>query len=93
MKKLSFSITALLISWTFILFAGSIQIAPINLNTDGVALKGYDPVAYFTMGRPVKGQKQFQHDWQGATWLFKSHDHLTLFQKNPEKYAPQYGGY
>jgi YHS domain-containing protein len=93
MKKFWLCITAILISWTFSLLVGATQITPINIDTEGVALKGYDPVAYFTMGRPVKGLEKFQHVWQGATWLFISHDHLNLFQKNPEKYAPQYGGY
>ncbi len=45
------------------------------------------------MGGPVKGQKEFQQEWQGATWRFSSQEHLALFQANPEKYAPQYGGY
>ena len=43
--------------------------------------------------RPVKGQKEFQLEWQGARWLFASREHLAMFQENPEKYAPQYGGY
>ena len=93
MKKLSFSLSTILISWTFCLIAGSTQIGTINVDTDGIALKGYDTVAYFTMGLPVKGLKEFQYNWQGAKWLFSNHEHLTLFQENPEKYAPQYGGY
>jgi len=93
MKKLSLCITALTCSWFFFLLACSAQIAPINVGADGIALKGYDPVAYFTLGRPVKGEKEFQHEWQGARWLFSSRDHLALFQENPEKYVPQYGGY
>ena len=65
----------------------------INVNSDGVALKGYDPAAYFTMGKPVKGDKQFGYDWNGARWLFASQEHKDLFIASPEKYAPQYGGY
>ena len=67
--------------------------APINAGSDGVALKGYDTVAYFTMGKPVKGDNQFGHDWNGARWLFASQKHMNLFMESPEKYAPQYGGY
>ncbi len=66
---------------------------PVNIDTDGLAIKGYDTVAYFTVGKPVKGDRQFSHDWKGATWLFSSKKHLDLFAASPEKYAPQYGGY
>jgi len=66
---------------------------PVNIDSDGIALKGYDPVAYFTVGKPLKGSKQFSHDWKGAKWLFSSKEHLDLFASSPEKYAPQYGGY
>ena len=93
MKKLSLCITVLFWFWIFILPACSGQIRAINVDADGVALKGYDPVAYFTMGRPVKGQKEFQHLWQGAKWFFATREHLAMFQENPAKYAPQYGGY
>ena len=60
---------------------------------DGVAIKGYDPVAYFTDKKPVKGKAEFSYDWQGAKWLFASAEHRDAFAKAPEKYAPQYGGY
>jgi len=86
--------TALICSWFFILLAcSSAPIAPINVDGDGTALKGYDPVAYFTLGQTVKGQKEYQFKWNNAKWLFASSQHLALFQKNPSKYAPQYGGY
>ena len=93
MKKFSLSLTAVIYTWSFILIACSAPIAPINAGADGVALKGYDPVAYFTLGLPVKGQKEFQFEWKNAKWLFANTEHLTLFQEDPEKYAPQYGGY
>ena len=57
------------------------------------AIKGYDPVAYFTNGAPTKGSDEFSLEYQGATWLFATQENLTLFSNNPEKYAPQYGGY
>jgi YHS domain-containing protein len=50
-------------------------------------------VAYFTLGRPVKGKKEYQFEWKNVKWLFISSQQLALFQKNPERYAPQYGGY
>ena len=57
------------------------------------AILGYDPVAYFTDGKPLKGADAFSTDWMGAKWRFASQSHLDLFKSNPEKYAPQYGGY
>jgi YHS domain-containing protein len=57
------------------------------------ALGGYDPVAYFTEGRPVEGKREFSHFWKGATWRFSSARNLELFKANPAAYAPQYGGY
>ena len=93
MKKLLFFVTALVCSWIFIYAAGAAATAPINVNADGVAIKGYDPVAYFTLGRPAKGKQEFQFEWQGAKWLFSSQEHLAGFVQNPERYAPQYGGY
>jgi len=57
------------------------------------AINGYDTVAYFTVGKPVKGQDKLVTDWMGAKWKFSSQAHLDLFKADPEKYAPQYGGY
>ncbi len=57
------------------------------------AIKGYDPVAYFTQNQPVKGQAGITFDWNGATWHFTSAANRDLFAGNPEKYAPQYGGW
>ena len=65
----------------------------INTDTQGLAINGYDPVAYFTQGKPLKGSEQFSFQWMGAEWRFASAEHLDLFRANPEKYAPQYGGY
>jgi YHS domain-containing protein len=67
--------------------------APINTGDSGVTIKGYDTVAYFTKGKPVKGKDAFSLEWKGVKWLFTSKNHMELFAKNPEKYAPQYGGY
>ncbi|MDO6710621.1 YHS domain-containing (seleno)protein [Aliiglaciecola sp. 2_MG-2023] len=57
------------------------------------AIYGYDTVAYFTENKPVKGNKQISYDWRGAQWHFSSEEHKAMFAANPEKYAPQYGGY
>ena len=59
----------------------------------GLAIRGYDPVAYFTISKPTKGKKQFSTKWQGSTWVFASQENLDTFKNNPAKYAPVYGGY
>lgn len=60
---------------------------------NGYAIRGYDPVAYFTDKRPIRGEAMYSYEWKGATWLFTSREHLAAFTANPEKYAPKYGGY
>lgn len=59
----------------------------------GIAIKGYDPVAYFTKGRAMKGSEAFAHEWLGETWHFANARHRDLFAADPVKYAPQFGGY
>lgn len=59
----------------------------------GRAIRGTDPVAYFTEGRPVQGSSDITYEWKGAEWRFASEEHRALFIANPEAYAPQYGGY
>ena len=78
------------------LFAANAALAahPIYRATlNGPALDGYDTVAYFTLNRAVRGSAEYQHDWRDTTWYFSSAEHLALFKKDPEKYAPQFGGY
>ena len=66
---------------------------PIYIDFEGIAIQGYDPVAYFTEGRPMKGSEQYTYKWVGATWHFANAKHRDLFTANPIKYAPQYGGF
>lgn len=68
-------------------------VPPVNTTPDRVAIKGYDPVAYFTQNRPVQGSAEFEYPWNGAKWRFASQEHRELFRADPEKYAPRYGGY
>lgn len=58
-----------------------------------LAVSGYDPVAYFTDGKPVKGDKKFSHTWMDVEWRFASAEHRALFVASPEKFAPQFGGH
>jgi YHS domain-containing protein len=57
------------------------------------AIRGYDPVAYFIESKPVKGSEQLLYNWNNSNWYFSTQQNLDLFKANPEKYAPQYGGY
>lgn len=59
----------------------------------GVAVGGYDPVSYFTDGKPVAGRPDLTVEHQGATWRFASAENRELFKVDPAKYAPQFGGY
>ena len=65
----------------------------INSDIFGVAIKGYDTVAYFTEGRAVKGKSEFSFSWNDAEWHFASAENRNLFAADPEHYAPKYGGY
>lgn len=58
-----------------------------------VVLKGYDPVAYFTEKKPVKGDAKISFDWDGERYLFSNAGNKSKFAANPERYAPQFGGY
>lgn len=62
-------------------------------NKDGAAILGYDAVAYFTDNKPTKGSPKFESEYEGAKYYFASADHKALFDANPAKYAPAYGGY
>jgi YHS domain-containing protein len=66
---------------------------PVNKSSAGLALRGYDTVAYFTENNPVPGNEQYRHTWNGARWHFASEENRNAFVRNPERYAPQYGGY
>ena len=69
-------------------------LSPINKSKlSSLAIKGYDPVSYFTQGKAIKGEKQFQYEYQGAKWRFSNKENLDHFIANPEAYAPQFGGY
>ena len=84
-----------LLALGLVLFLASPALAASRVNTDffGTAVEGTDVVAYFTQGEAVAGSRDYTHEWSGATWRFASAEHRDLFAANPEKYAPQYGGF
>lgn len=89
MKTKFIQFTAVLLLFTATVFA---QQSPV-FAPDNQAIRGYDPVAYFTDSKPVKGKPDLTYTWQDVTWSFASQANLDTFKANPEKYAPQYGGY
>ena len=81
-------------------FAGVKKVSPVswgmwgNYNTSaGLALKGYDAVAYIQDGQATPGESQYSYDWGDATWQFANADNMALFESDPESYAPQFGGF
>ena len=88
-RSLALAALAIAVLGSSVAWAGS----PVNTGYfDNVAIMGYDPVAYFTDGRAVKGSEQFAYKWLGATWQFASTEHQQTFAATPIRYAPQYGG-
>jgi YHS domain-containing protein len=79
----------LLVSFAVIAYAAGEN----NLDSSGLALQGYDPVAYFTEQKPVRGKPEFTAQHEGATYRFANAANRDAFAAAPGKYAPQYGGY
>ena len=81
-------------------FAVTKKVSPVSWGwwgevnaSSGLAVKGYDPVAYFEAGKATVGDSQFSYQWNGATWQFSSAANQDLFAQSPESYAPQFGGF
>lgn len=71
----------------------ALAVDPVNKNLFGVAVKGYDVVAYFTQGAALEGDSDHTYEWKGAIWRFANRDNRDRFAKDPTRYAPQYAGY
>jgi hypothetical protein len=65
----------------------------VNATSRGLAMDGYDAVAYFADGKPTRGSAQFEMRWNGATWRFATAANRDAFQQRPDHFAPQFGGY
>lgn len=65
----------------------------VNVDSDGFSIERYDPVAYFTEGRPVRGNPEIYGEHKGVKYAFSSESNRQVFLDDPEKYVPQYGGY
>ena len=92
MKRRLF-LSALIIAAILAVTACKRGVDPVNKAGDGLALGGYDCVAYHTEGNAREGNADFSHQWRGATWRFVSDENRDRFKAAPERYAPQYGGY
>jgi YHS domain-containing protein len=88
----TFLVVAVLAALVYSAHSSEPPVAPVNA-TDGVGLKGYDPVAYFTDGQPTKGASEYGFQWKGITYRFASAENMQRFKADPEKYLPRYGGY
>ena len=88
------SILLVLVAFATLIFTNAgLAFEKVNKTFFGVAIKGYDTVAYHTEGRAVKGKSKFSHKWNDTKWYFSSAGNRELFSAEPERYAPQYGGY
>jgi YHS domain-containing protein len=85
----TFLIAAALAALAVSVHAGEV----VNIDKNGFALQGYDPVAYFTDGKPVKGSPEFTATYKGARYQFASTEHRNMFNQSPAKYEPQFGGF
>ncbi len=65
----------------------------LNVDDDGIAIKGYDPVSYFISEEPQEGKESLTYEYEGATYQFASQENLDTFKADPSKYAPAYGGW
>ncbi|TBO43593.1 YHS domain-containing (seleno)protein [Pedobacter kyonggii] len=83
----------LIVFTALILNSARAQKKQLNLDDTGLALAGYDPVAYFTMQKAVEGKKEITLVHDGVTYRFVSNQHRSLFKANTAKYLPQYGGW
>lgn len=83
-----------LAAFTFVGASNAQAADPIYTGTfSNKAIGGYDTVAYFTEGKPVKGSSDFTTEYKGAKWQFSNAANLAKFKASPTQYAPQYGGY
>ena len=88
----SFAPTARRLMRAFALFFIFMTAGPLSAAGPAVVMDGYDPVAYFTQGKPMKGSERFFHDWDEGRYYFASAAHRDLFAADPDRYAPRFGG-
>ena len=92
MKTLWMAMISLLAYTSLSAQTAEVRVKQFNVEK-GIALQEYDPVAYFTVKKALKGRREFAYTHQGVTYYFFSQDNKYLFMKNPASYEPQYGGW
>ncbi len=91
LKNCSIIATAL---FTMLMVSSAHAVKPVYIGgKERAAIRGYDPVAFFVDGEPVKGLKEFTLEHEGAKWMFANQQNLDAFKASPDYYMPQYGGY
>lgn len=75
-----------------LLGAAALTSGPVSAGDERIGLRGYDPVAYFTMAQPLEGTPEFQYVLDGVRYQFATVEHLELFRADPDRYAPRYKG-
>ena len=101
MKKLLIILTIIILAVGAVgTFSAKTKIAPLpwtlwgDVNQDsGVGAGGYDVVSYHVAEQPTKGDQAYRSNWNGTSWYFSSAENKILFDSNPERYAPAYGGF
>jgi len=83
----------LLLGALFVFAATPVLADKTTYQSGGVAINGYDPVAYFVDNAPIKGDTALGYTWNGTKWQFANQKNLAAFKENPEKFAPKFGGY
>jgi hypothetical protein len=86
MTRIVSAVLAFLMAGPMLLVAGNAE-----ADEERLAIQGYDPVAYFTIGEPTVGNRRFEYEWDDAVYRFASDEHLAMFSGNPDRYAPRYG--
>jgi YHS domain-containing protein len=85
-----------IVAWLLLAGGGHAEEAAFPIVTDpltGVAIDGYDPVSYFIEPEPVPGKPDYEYVWGGVSWYFASAGNRDVFARNPQTYAPQFGGH
>ncbi len=87
------AVVAMMVVSALTLLWGPKPVDPVNANRKGIAIHGFDPVAYFDESAAVKGSAEFKSEWMGARWRFASAENKAKFDADAARYGPQYGGY
>jgi YHS domain-containing protein len=90
--KLFFLVVAIMLPFNSFVYAEDV-LNSLDKNSFGLAIKGYDAVAYFTDNKAIKGNEKYTYSWNEAVWHFSSAEHRELFAANPKKYVPHRGGW